>query len=657
MKKLILMKSIDHSMHKIIFIIFFFLFALSGFGQLGWVQVPSPDASTTRNMVRGISGTSSADVWAVGSYEDPLFVQNDLILHWNGGSWQQFPAMHLSTTLDDLWDVEAISTNNVWAVGMYNDFATTRAELLHYDGVSWTNQVLPFITGGSFLFAMHAVSATDIWAAGLKSGSPTRPAYVIHYNGSSWSEITVPAVGTYRNMFNDIHGNSSNDIWAVGHWTNSYGDFHALAMHWNGSNWTNISLPSSIVSQVSEVLSVKMISSNDVWAMGYYITGGMFKIHWDGSTWTEITPSNGGGGAFAILASNDIYSVGGEISHWDGSAWTIVDQLTQLSYPSLGSTVVFPNGEIWAGGRTVDLSNNFYSLIYRSVNNTPIFSGGGTQSWNVGTNSINNPTGNLLLTTDADVSQILTYTVTTAPTHGTLNGLPATAITNNGIAIPSGVTYTPATGYTGTDQFVLKVSAGPIYSETTINVNVFGVLPVSLIDFQAFRDGKLSILDWSTFSESNSMKFNIEYSTDGVSFSAIGNMPAQGNSNTIHAYRFIHYSPAPGRNYYRLKLVDMDGRTTTYPIRIVQFTDGLLDQFILLSNPVRNGQIDFQANATGLFQLSIINLQGQTLLKKSINNSVAGGRYLIGLPHAIPGIYILKIENSKGQKTFKIVLQ
>src|SRR5688572_24157039 len=369
---------IDRSMRNIFLTAAFILITIPGLTQLGWVQVPSPDPSATRNMIRGMSGTSSSDVWAVGSYEEvfnynPYNVQHDLLLHWNGAVWQQFPALHLSATLDDLWDVEAISANNVWAVGAYNDFATTRAELLHYDGISWTNQPLPFITGGSFLNALHAINASDIWAAGGQSGSPTRPCFVIHYNGSSWTEITVPPVGVYRNRFNDIHGISSNDIWAAGHWGNSYGDFHALIMHWNGTNWSNISLPSSIVSQLSEVLSIKMIAANDVWAVGYYSAGGMFKIHWDGNSWTEIIPANGGGGAFAPLSSNNVFSVGGEISHWNGSAWTIVDGLTQLSYPSLGSTVVFSNGEIWAGGRTVDASNNFFSLIYRSVNNVPVF--------------------------------------------------------------------------------------------------------------------------------------------------------------------------------------------------------------------------------------------------------------------------------------------
>lgn len=632
-------------------IIVFFI-SLHSFSQLGWVKVPSPNPSASRNMVRGISGTSSADVWAVGSYEDPQYIQNDLLLHWNGDAWQQFPAMQLSTTLDDLWDVEAISSNNVWAVGNYNDYATTRAELLHYDGNSWTNQPLPFITGGSYLYAIDALSATDIWAAGGKSGSPTRPAYVIRYNGSSWSEVTVPIVGTYRNAFEDIDGISSNDIWAVGHWGNGYGQFHALAMHWNGSNWTNISLPSSIVSQLSEVLNVKMIASNDVWAIGYYLTGGGFMVHWDGNTWTEITPFVGGG-AFAPLSANNIFSVGSEITHWNGSSWTIVDPLTQLSDPALASAVVFSNGEIWAGGRTIDVSSNFFSLIYRSVNNVPEFTGGSAQSWNVGRNTTNNSPGSLLLTTDADVSQILTYSVVTPPSHGTLSGLPTTAITHEGSALPTGVSYTPAPGYTGTDQVVIKVAAGPVNSQTTININVLSALPVLISNYSVSKTGSSATMKWNTASEINTSEFVMERSADGINFTTVNHISAKG---TGYNYSLVDRYPLPGWNYYRLKGVDLDGRFTIFPVKSLKFDSGELTPFAVYPNPVDGKQINIRLNVTGDYRLTLYNTSGQQVMSRML--SVSTSSIQLSLPdNIIPGMYILSLGKGKNVWLEKIFIR
>lgn len=631
--------------------------SLHSFSQIGWVQVPSPNPSASRNMVGGISGTSSSDVWAVGSYEEivpynPYNIENDLLLHWNGNAWQQFPAMQLSTTLDDLWDVEAISSNNVWAVGNYNDFATTRAELLHYDGNSWTNQPLPFITGGSYLYAIDALSATDIWAAGGQAGSPTRPAYVIRYNGSSWSEIPVPIVGTYRNAFNDIDGISSNDIWAVGHWGNASGQFHALAMHWNGSNWSNISLPSSIVSPLSEVLNVKMIASNDVWAIGYYLAGGGFMIHWDGSTWTEITPL-AGGGAFAPLSANNIFSVGSEITHWNGNSWTIVDPLTQLSDPALASAVVFSNGEIWAGGRTIDVSSNFFSLIYRSVNNVPLFNGGTAQSWNVGRNSSNNSPGSLLLTTDADISQILTYSVVTPPAHGTLSGLPTTAITHEGSALPSGAGYTPAPGYTGTDQIVIKVAVGPVSSQTTININVLLALPVLINNYSVIKTGSSANMKWSTTSEINASEFMMERSADGMSFTTVNHISVNG---TGYNYSLVDRYPLSGWNYYRLKGVDMDGRVTIFPVKSLNFYSNELMPFAIYPNPVDGKLINIRLNVTGDYTLTLYNTSGQQVMNRMV--SVSTSSIQLSLPdNIIPGMYELSIRKDKTEWSEKIFIK
>jgi hypothetical protein len=119
-----------------------------------------------------------------------------------------------------------------------------------------------------------------------------------------------------------------------------------------------------------------MVSANDVWAIGSFLTGGIIMLHYDGTSWTEvITP--GGGGALAVVSANDIWSVGEEIVHWDGTSWTKIDSLTNHISPSLISTLVLPNGDIWAAGRDADSSLNpiFTTLVYRYIN-TPTFAPG-----------------------------------------------------------------------------------------------------------------------------------------------------------------------------------------------------------------------------------------------------------------------------------------
>ncbi len=64
-----------------------------------------------------------------------------------------------------------------------------------------------------------------------------------------------------------------------------------------------------------------------------------------------------------------------------------------------------------------------------------------------------------------------TWTVTSAPGHGTIVGLPATAASDTNVS-PAGVTYTPTPGYTGTDVFTVQVNNGFQTATTTISVTV-----------------------------------------------------------------------------------------------------------------------------------------------------------------------------------------
>ena len=345
--------------------------SVCGFAQ-SWTQVPSPNPSTERNLLRGISGTSSSDVWAVGHYQpNPAnYVYHNLIIHWNGTSFQTVPIGNPSADNNDLWDVQAISPNVAWAVGDYTyPGSTANAQIHKWNGTSWIQQTIPTIAGGSYLFGIGAVSASDIWAVGGKAGSPFL-CYAMHYNGSSWAEVAVPpAPGSGRNNFNAVHGLSANDVWAVGTWGANVGDYHFLAMHWNGSTWTNSPIPNTVNNGVDgELLDVKMVSANDVWAVGYSLAGGIVMLHWNGTVWSQV-PTTGGGGALAVLSANDIYAVGSEIAHWNGSRWTVVDTLFNYPYPALGAATVLPGGEIWAAGRTVDSNNIFKTLVYRKGSN------------------------------------------------------------------------------------------------------------------------------------------------------------------------------------------------------------------------------------------------------------------------------------------------
>jgi hypothetical protein len=112
------------------------------------------------------------------------------------------------------------------------------------------------------------------------------------------------------------------------------------------------------------------------------------------------------------------------------------------------------------------------------------------------------------------------------------------------------------------------------------------VLPVTLLHFggQLVND-KMINLDWSTSSEMNSDHFTLEKSIDGNNFKTLVNMPAAGNTNARKNYAYSDHQPGEV-NYYRLKMVDIDGRFT-YSQTILVRDPGATQTLIVLGNPFK----------------------------------------------------------------------
>ncbi|RYE58195.1 MAG: hypothetical protein EOP48_04110, partial [Sphingobacteriales bacterium] len=89
------------------------------------------------------------------------------------------------------------------------------------------------------------------------------------------------------------------------------------------------------------------------------------------------------------------------------------------------------------------------------------------------------------------------------------------------------------------------------------------VLPAPIADFRATATSGSVRLDWSTTTEKGSSHFEIERSVDnGRTFERLVNLNSNGNSSYRRSYSWTDLSPASGDNFYRLKIVDLDGAFT-----------------------------------------------------------------------------------------------
>ena len=114
------------------------------------------------------------------------------------------------------------------------------------------------------------------------------------------------------------------------------------------------------------------------------------------------------------------------------------------------------------------------------------------------------------------------------------------------------------------------------------------ILDVKLGDFTATKQrDETVLLKWNTFSETDNSYFLIEHSADGKNFTGIGKRLSNGNTSAGHSYDFIHIAPVGGVNFYRLKMVDLNGKAEYSSIRRVIFGK---DNYTLsiFPNPAKN---------------------------------------------------------------------
>lgn len=168
------------------------------------------------------------------------------------------------------------------------------------------------------------------------------------------------------------------------------------------------------------------------------------------------------------------------------------------------------------------------------------------------------------------------------------------------------------------------------------------VLPVELISFEALKENKSIKLTWSTASETNNDRFEIEKSYDGLRYDKIGQVNGMGTTNQRKDYQFTDDFPYWGTNYYRLKQVDSDGSYKYSVIQAVKIDSKRQDHFLVYPNPATT-EIMLLGENEEIETISIYGIDGTFKENlRIINNSRIDVSFLES------GTYLLKIRALNG---------
>jgi hypothetical protein len=176
-------------------------------------------------------------------------------------------------------------------------------------------------SGQGALYDIWGTGLTNIFAVGYTS-SPL----VIHFDGTTWTPISLPSFSTTSIGVSAVWGSSASDVFAA--------TYAGVVLHFDGMAWTVANLGTSTLRGVwgSGPANVYAVGYNKT--LCHYTTGGWASV---------VTPAAATTSFFALWGSafNNIYVVGsgGTILHYDGSSWqTQISSTTWELYAVWGSS-------------------------------------------------------------------------------------------------------------------------------------------------------------------------------------------------------------------------------------------------------------------------------------------------------------------------------
>jgi 1,4-alpha-glucan branching enzyme len=162
-------------------------------------------------------------------------------------------------------------------------------------------------------------------------------------------------------------------------------------------------------------------------------------------------------------------------------------------------------------------------------------------------------------------------------------------------------------------------------------------LPVELMTFEGKLQNNDALLTWTTASEKNNSRFEIERSVDGNDFVKVGVVKGKGNATTLSKYDFTDKNLSKGTLYYRLRQVDLDGKSELS--NVISLSVNKNTKIKIYPNPTSEKLSILTENTEG--PLSVIDQLGRAVL--SFNN-VPNEINISALPS---GIYFLRIDNER----------
>ena len=205
--------------------------------------------------------------------------------------------------------------------------------------------------------------------------------------------------------------------------------------------------------------------------------------------------------------------------------------------------------------------------------------------------------------------------------------------------------------------------AGAVPTGTTVYFtlasNQYFVLPLQLTDFSAVAvaggAAKAVQLSWTATDETGAAYFQVMRSPDGTNWQPIGQVDIPGSTANGTAgpdiYHFTDSLPLSGLNYYRLRIVGLDGNSSWSQVLVIG--NGTSSSISIFPNPATD-QVFIQCPGQPLTasNIRLYSVTGETL---PVRMTAGTGTATLQLTGLTPGVYFLQVRTPSGWQAFRLL--
>jgi hypothetical protein len=202
---------------------------------------------------------------------------------------------------------------------------------------------------------------------------------------------------------------------------------------------------------------------------------------------------------------------------------------------------------------------------------------------------------------------------------------------------------------------IMKAEDRPFYDwVAAIAGSPLTPLPVTLLYFkiQDVTTGGIA-LRWATATEKNFEYFQIERASGDLSFEAIGEVNSAGGLNVMTSYTYLDNTPLSGKNYYRLKIVDLDGSFEYSGVIVAENTAAPRADVKIYPTVVEDS---FTVELNGEFsipvKMTLVDASGSTIYQTNLETATS----TVEVPANMKtGTYLVRLFTSEGQKAVRVI--